>query len=279
MNRSSPGVNRLRIGSIGCSAAGRLAGAGAPAARRGPPSWWMLLRAAGADPVAVPLISIEPPADPGLLDLRLVDLARGEFAWVGFTSANAVDAVLARAEQLGLLPRGTGGHQGRGRRSGHRRRAAGRGSAGRPACHRPAARPTRWPPSGRTRSGDAAVLLPRSDLAAPVLPHALAAMGYRVDAVTAYRTVVQPVPAAVAAELSAGGVRRRAVHLAEHGAGAAAGGRFPPSTMLCAIGRPTTAAAAAAGRPVARDAPPHPTARAPGRRHWSMLCRPTIPAT
>src|SRR3954447_16972175 len=74
-----------------------------------------LLTAAGAIPVAVPLISIEPAEDQGALDLRLVDLARSVYAWVGFTSAAAVDAVLGRASQLGLSPavpadtRGAGG--------------------------------------------------------------------------------------------------------------------------------------------------------------------------
>ena len=84
------------------------------------------------------------------------------------------------------------------------------------------------------------MLLPRSDLAAALLPDALSAMGYRVDAVTAYRTVVQQVPGAVAAE-SVGGRRstpccspRRARCRRWHGV------TFPPSTVLGAIGRPTT---------------------------------------
>ncbi len=255
MNRSSPGVN---------PASGSAPPAAAPLA-----GWRVLvprplgrstelvdlLRVAGASPVAVPLISIEPADHQGLLDLRLVDLARGEYAWVGFTSAAAVDAVLARAEQLGLLPVVS---------ADTRVAAVGPATA---AAVRAAGLPVDLqPPTGGSAdalaaiwphpSGDAAVLLPRSDLAAPVLPTALSAMGYRVDAVTAYRTVVQQVPGAVAAELSAGAFDA-VLFTSPSTVQALSTVDIPPSTMLCAIGRPTTSAAAAAGRKA------HVTAAAP----------------
>ncbi len=161
-----------------------------------------LLRAVGAEPVAVPLIAIEPPTDPGPLDLALVDLGSSLFTWVGFTSANAVDAVVRRAAQLGIdpaVPADT------------RVAAVGPGTA---AALRGAGLPVDLVPTGkgsadviaelwpRARSGET-VLLPRSDIARPALPDALLAKGYRVEAVAAYRTVVLPLPAELMTDLAA----------------------------------------------------------------------------
>ncbi len=207
-----------------------------------------LLTAAGATPVAVPLISIEPAEDDGALDLRLVALASGEYAWLGFTSAAAVDAVLRRAGQLGLHPAVPADTRvaAVGPATGARLRAAGLPVDLQPPTGGSAdALAAIWPHP----SGDAAVLLPRSDIAAPALPRALSAMGYRVDAVTAYRTVVQPVPQAQAAELSAGAFDA-VLFTSPSTVQALNTVPLPPSTVLCAIGRPTTAAAVAAGRPV-----------------------------
>ena len=101
--------------------------------------------------------------------------------------------------------------------------------------------------------------MPRSDIAPAALPAALARLGYRVEAVTAYRTVVQPVSDEVAAELAAGGFDAvlftspstvKALHDADIGA----------STVLGAIGQPTTRACVAAGWPTAFTAP-QPTDR------------------
>lgn len=189
------------------------------------------------------------------MDLRLVDLARGEYRWVGFTSAAAVDAVLTRADQLGLSPAVPADT-----------RVAAVGPATAAALRATGLPVDLQPPTGGSAdalaacwphpSGDAAVLLPRSDVAAPGLPTALTAMGYRVDTVTAYRTVIQPVPQPLAAELSAGAFD--AVLFTSPSTVQAVGDvQIPPSTVLCAIGRPTTATAAATGRPV------HLTAAAP----------------
>lgn len=55
----------------------------------------------GATPLPLPTIRIEPPADRAPLDAALRALAAGEFTWVIFTSANAVDALAGAAADLG----------------------------------------------------------------------------------------------------------------------------------------------------------------------------------
>jgi uroporphyrinogen-III synthase len=207
-----------------------------------------LLRAAGAEPVAVPLIAISPPVDLGPLDLTLIDLGCSRFTWVGFTSANAVDAVARRAAELGIdpvLPADTR-VAAVGAGTAAALRAAGlhvdllpttRGSADALADEWPTARP-----------GDT-VLLPRSDIARPGLPDALLAKGYHVETVTAYRTVPQPPPEELNAELRAG--RFHAILLTSPSCVTALADALIGSTVvLGAIGRPTATAAAAARRPV-----------------------------
>lgn len=55
----------------------------------------------GATPLALPTIRIEPPQDRTPLESALRALAAGAFTWVVFTSANAVDAVVNTATELG----------------------------------------------------------------------------------------------------------------------------------------------------------------------------------
>ena len=207
-----------------------------------------LLHAVGAEPVSVPLIAIAPPADPGPLDRALVDLGRSRFTWVGFTSVNAVEAVIRRAAELGVdpaIPADT-----RVAAVGAATTAALR-NAGLPVDLQPAgagsaeALAAQWPTAGPGES----VLLPRSDIARPGLPDALLAKGYRVETVTAYRTVVQPLSAELTAELRAD--RIHAILLTSPSCVTAlAEARIGPTVVLGAIGRPTAAAVAAAGRPV-----------------------------
>ena len=203
---------------------------------------------AGADITAVPLISICPPPDTGALDLALIALAAGDFSWVGCTSVNAVHAVTERAGTLGLTPPVP---------ADTRVAAVGRATAraltdaGVPVDLVPgdggsaAALAGVWP---RAHPGDA-VLLPRSDLAAPTLPSALQAAGYRVEAITAYRTVVESVTGDVAAGLRAGAFD--AVLLTSPSVVAAlADVKLAPVTVVGAIGEPTARAARAAGHRV-----------------------------
>ena len=206
------------------------------------------LQAVGARAVSVELISIVAPADPGEFDLRLVDLAAGGYSWIGFTSANAVDAVRQRSAALGLQPAIPADTRvaAVGPATARALRAAGLpvdlvpatgGSAGALAAVWPAA-----------QAGQA-VLLPRSDIAAPELPDALAAKGYRVDTVTAYRTTTAPVPEWLAAEL-AGGLIDAVLFTSPSTVQALHGIEIDPATVLGAIGRPTATAMAGSGRTV-----------------------------
>lgn len=218
-----------------------------------------LLRAAGADVVAAPLISISAPADPGALDLALIDLAGGRFQWAGFTSVNAVSAVLDRAAELRLdpaVPADT-----RVAAVGPATAAALRDGGSHVdlipvAAGSADALAADWP----TAAAGETVLLPRSDLAAPGLPRALTAKGYLVVEVSAYRTLPVPPPTAIADELRSG---RITAVLFTSPSTVAAVAELPiaAGTVLGAIGNPTGAAAARTGRAV-RFIAARPTAKA-----------------
>ena len=217
------------------------------------------LERAGAVATAVPLISIAPPLDTGALDLALLRLAAGDFTWVAFTSVNAVRSVVGRAAALALDPVVT---------ADTRVAAVGPSTAqalrdnGIPVDLVPtgggssAALAAVWP---QPHAGES-VLLPRSDLAAETLPNALESAGYQVNAVTAYRTVVEPVPPDVADRLTSGGFD--AVLLTSPSIVAAlAQARPTTGTIVGAIGQPTTSTARTAGLSVSFTAA-RPTAAA-----------------
>ena len=58
------------------------------------------LRARGAVPISLPLVSFAPPQDFAPVDAAMQDLAR--FDWAIFTSVNVVHALVARSATLGL---------------------------------------------------------------------------------------------------------------------------------------------------------------------------------
>jgi uroporphyrinogen-III synthase len=144
------------------------------------------LKAAGAIPILLPLINFAPPEDYKPLDAAL--LAWRTFDWVMFTSAFAVQAVLARAQRLGRdLAKGGAPPAVAVVGPATRDRAA---QAGFTVAH------TAQTHSGvalaeelRTQVRGKKVLLPRSDRANPDLPSALAAAGAKVTEVVAYRTL------------------------------------------------------------------------------------------
>ena len=183
-------------------AAGRLAGAG-PAPRRPGRRPGRCADRGRRGSRGVELIAIEPPADTGALDLAVLALSRGDHDWVGFTSVNAVDAVLGRARDLAVTP--VVSADTRVAAVGPATAAALR-AAGLPVDLMPPSRGSAaalaevWPRAG----GDQSVLLPRSDLAPPTLPDAVAAKGYRVRTVVAYRTVVHAPAPQVADRFAAG---------------------------------------------------------------------------
>ncbi|MGQ9768359.1 MAG: uroporphyrinogen-III C-methyltransferase, partial [Anaerolineae bacterium] len=174
------------------------------------------LSAAGAEVIPLPVIRIAAPDDPAPLDMALHRLASATagapaYHWIVFTSANAVDAFMARL----LASDGTcGSRPGYDLRILAGARLAAVGPATVAALRRYGLvadlRPERA--SGRdlaTSLLDVAgqrVLLPRSDQALPDLPQALAARGAYVTEVIAYTVKpAAPNPAALAA-LDAGEV-------------------------------------------------------------------------
>lgn len=146
------------------------------------------LRAAGADPIEVPVIEIVDPADGGA---RLSDAVGriGEYAWVVVTSANGAQRLLDRLPDARVL----GGVQ-----------LAAIGPATAAVLRRgnlvADLVPERYvaeslvdafpPPEP---DGSRKVLLVRAEVARDVLPVGLAEAGWDVDVVDAYRTVAAPI--------------------------------------------------------------------------------------
>jgi len=211
-----------------------------------------LLARQGALAQAVPMITIAAPSDLGALDAAVLALAAGEFDWVGFTSVNALAAVVDRARQLALSPAVPADTRvaAVGPATSAALRAAGipvdltpgRGGSG-------ATLAAIWPAAHAGES----VLLPQSEIAGPLLADTLTAKGFRVEAVTAYRTLPCPLPGAVAADLAAGAFE--AVLLTSPStAQALAGTVIAGGTVLGAIGPTTATAATAAGLEIAYTA-------------------------
>ena len=146
------------------------------------------LLAAGARVVELPMIAIEEAGDGGAALRRAVVAQIHNYDWVAFTSANAVRRV------AGLLRDG---------RSLGAARLAAVGRATTDALARCGSRRT-WSPTPSTAAGLAEafaaappggrVLFPRAAAARAALPDGLAAKGWTVDEVDAYRTVAAPPP-------------------------------------------------------------------------------------
>jgi uroporphyrinogen III methyltransferase/synthase len=145
------------------------------------------LRALGAQVVEVPTIAIVDPA-PDHQKLLADSAGRvGEYDWVVFTSANAVERFLPLV--------------GDARRFGAARIAA-VGPATAAALAARSLIPDLTPPEAVADSlvavfpdGPGRVLVPQGDLARPVLAEGLRQKGWQVDVVEAYRTVPAPPPA------------------------------------------------------------------------------------
>jgi uroporphyrinogen III methyltransferase/synthase len=161
------------------------------------------LREAGAEPVEVPTIAIEPLPAHGVLDDALERL--DAYAWVVFTSQNTVDAVFARLEAIGRDARAFAG--------------VGVAAVGPATARSLAARglradyvPERFVAEAVADGfrafdvNERRILLPRADIAPDALPTALRAQGALVDDIPAYRTVTPPGAAGQARSLLAEGV-------------------------------------------------------------------------
>ncbi len=145
------------------------------------------LRELGAAVIEAPTIAIEPPEDFSTIDAALARL--GEYGLVAFTSANGVEAFLARGRTLGLDGRALAGV-----------RLAAVGPATAEAMRKAFLEPDVVPEvftadalaAALASLGDLAgrrVLLARADIARPALVEALAAAGAIVDDIAFYRTV------------------------------------------------------------------------------------------
>ncbi len=206
------------------------------------------LRAQGAEVVEVPTIAIAPPADGGAaLAAAAGRLSAHAYRWLVIASTNAVDALFAHlrdARQLGDV------------------RVAAVGTATAGALRRHGVVPDLVPPTANAEALVAAfppppaagstVLLPQADRARPVLADGLAARGWQVDAVEAYRTVCAEVPAVrLERALSADAICFTSGSTVESWV-AVAGATAPP--VVASIGPVTTAAAKRLGLAVTVEA-------------------------
>jgi len=193
------------------------------------------LRALGADVIELPTIEVADPGDGGAaLRRAAADLTAGRYQWVVFTSPRAVERFLpllrdARAfgtTRIGAIGPGTGA-----------------------ALEAHSLRADLVPPEfvaeslvATFPSGAGRVLVPRAAVARDVLPQGLAAKGWSVDVVEAYRTqVARPDPAALDGAAAADAITFTASSTVTNYA-ALSGGRPVPPFVAC-IG-PITAATA-----------------------------------
>lgn len=166
------------------------------------------LRRLGAVPVEVPTIAVEPPRTPAPMERAVKGLVTGRYAWVAFTSANAVKAVREKVEEFGLDARSF---------AGVRVAAVGEATAaslldwGIKADLVPSGQQSSeglladWAPFNELYDPINRVLLPRADIATETLLAGLKDIGWEVDDVTAYRTVRAAPPAAEIREALKGG--------------------------------------------------------------------------
>ena len=167
------------------------------------------LRAYGAIPCEVPTIAVEPPRTPAQMERAIKGLVDGRYAWVIFTSVNAVRAVWEKFAEHGLDARHFGGVK-----------IACIGEATADAVRAFGIQPELIPAGEQSSEGLLAefsphdeildpvgrVLLPRADIATETLAAGLTERGWEVDDVTAYRTVrAAPPPAEIRDAIKSGG--------------------------------------------------------------------------
>ena len=163
----------------------------------------------GAIPVEVPTIAVEPPRTPQAMDRAIRGLVSGRYAWVAFTSVNAVKAVREKLEELSLDARALAGVK-----------VACVGDQTAEAVRSWGIRPELVPTGAQSSDGlldefpryddvyDALdrVFLPRADIATDTLLAGLTDRGWQIDDVTAYRTVrAAPPPADIREAIKTGG--------------------------------------------------------------------------
>jgi uroporphyrinogen III methyltransferase/synthase len=163
----------------------------------------------GAIPAEVPTIAVEPPRTPAAMDRAIKGLVSGRFAWVAFTSTNAVRAIREKFEELGLDARAMSGIKVAvvGAKTAEAVRAWGiEPDLAPPAEQSSAGLAAEWPQHDDVLDALDRVLLPRADIATETLAAGIVDKGWRVDDVTAYRTVrAAPPPAETREAIKTGG--------------------------------------------------------------------------
>ena len=159
------------------------------------------LRALGADAIELPVIALEPPADPAPLDRAIENLAT--YDWLIFTSVNGVRFFLERLDQSRYDLRSV------------KARICAIGPATRKAVEDLHLKVDLLPEEYVAESlikafaaenlAGKKVLLPRAAVARDVIPTELAKLGAQIDVVEAYRNVVPSNAAPRAKELFSGG--------------------------------------------------------------------------
>lgn len=210
------------------------------------------LRSWGAIPTEVPTIAVEPPRTPAQMERAIKGLVDGRYAWVVFTSANAVRAIWEKFNEHGLDARHFGGV-----------RIACVGDATAEAVRGFGIQPELTPSGEQSSEGlleDFApydkvldpidrILLPRADIATETLSAGLIERGWEVDDVTAYRTVrASPPPAEIRDAIKSGGfdaVLFTSSSTVRNLVGIA--GKPHPRTVIACIGPKTAETAAEAG--------------------------------
>ncbi len=214
------------------------------------------IRALGGTPVEAPVLEIAS-GERAALAAASGRLARGEVSVLALTSPNGVDALAEALDTAGLPAEVLGEVE--------LVACVGRGTDARLA-ERLGRRADLVPERATTRSLAAAIppgrglaLLPRADLAGRELPAVLAAKGYDVEEVVAYRIVRPPaLPETVLTRLADGGIDLIAVTSPSTVRNLVAllqGRRW--SGRLVSIGPVTSAACAEHGLTVTAEADPH----------------------
>ncbi|NTW28753.1 MAG: uroporphyrinogen-III synthase [Coriobacteriia bacterium] len=208
------------------------------------------LEALGAEVLMLPLLELTDPVEWAPVDRAIAE--PGAFDWIVFSSANGVDALLARMHALGMEPTALSGRPklaAVGSATAERMREHGLEVALVPDDFRAEGLVEAFCSLVAERAGARMrVLVARALEAREVLPEALREMGCEVDVVSTYRTVPVPPDAAVIARLqggtvdavtlTSGAIARRLVSvLAEEGFDVAA---VLGDTLVATIGPVTT---------------------------------------
>jgi uroporphyrinogen III methyltransferase/synthase len=206
------------------------------------------LRAQGAQVLEVPTIAIAGAADGGAaLAATVAGLSEHPGSWLVATSTNGVDALFHHLHDARQLAGVQVAAVGRATADALRRRGVVADLV--PAEANAEAVVAAFPPPP---AGGGRVLLPQADRARPVLADGLAALGWRVEAVEAYRTVPVPVPPALLKRaLAADAICFTSGSTVDSWV-AAAGPATPP--VVASIGPVTTTAAAHHGLEVSAEA-------------------------